>query len=102
MDWWTEGGATSLHYAARSGAPNTIHTLFAAGADILAQNDKGLTALHLAAANGNAENILVLLAAGADAKVKEKFGNTPWAYAVENESINGTEAYLALDDARQN
>ena len=69
----------------------------------MAQSKSGSTPLRNAAGfYGTPAKIKALLAAGADAKAKDKDGETPWALAQENEKLNGTKAYWALNDAQYN
>ena len=68
--------------------------------DVNARNELGRTPLHIAAAFGTPENIAALLEAGADGTAEDDQGETPWDWAQDNESIQGTTAYWALNDAR--
>ena len=76
------------------------------GADVMARNKYGTTPLHSAAgsfvksANAASANIQALLAAGANGKAKDKEGKTPWDLAQENENLEGTKGYWALNDAQ--
>ena len=96
----TEEGVTPLHFAAGYGTPESIIALLEAGAEVNARNEEGVTPLHLAALYGNPETIAALVEAGADGRAETNAGQTPWDLAQDNESIQGTTAYWALNDAR--
>jgi len=66
-----------LHYAARNGCNDAVHTLVQCGADVRLQDYVGQTALHLAAENGHATVVNILLAAKARADVKDNEGCGP-------------------------
>ena len=97
-----EDGKTPLHDAAASGTAENIQVLLSAGADVMAQSSAGYKPLHSASTCNNCDPgaITTLLAAGADPKAKANFGKTPWDLAKENEKLNGSKDYWALNDAR--
>ena len=76
--------------------------MLAAGADVLARDLDGYTPLHWAATCNNCDPgaITTLLAAGADPKGKDNNGKTPWNLAQENDELEGSKDYWALNDAR--
>jgi hypothetical protein len=43
---------------------------------------------------------MILLSAGADGKKKDNNGKTAFDYAMDNPTLIGTTAYVALDNAR--
>ncbi len=93
-------GETPMHYAAMSGTPDNIAALVSAGADVEARNEDGTTPLYTAAMSGAPENIAALLEAGASGSVKDDDGKTPFDYAQDNDKVEGTTAYWALNDAQ--
>jgi len=108
-----EGGGTALHWAAATGTPDSIAALLSAGAHINARDQLGLTALHNAAVQGGSSvpamniifpakpaNIIALLEAGASGSIKNNEGRTPFDVARDNDSLKGTPAYWALNDAQ--
>ena len=103
-------GQTPLHIIAfyDRNPSEKIQALVAAGADVMARDEIGDTALHRATRCGWATLgctsgvIQTLLAIGANAKAKNKNSQTPWALAQENETLKGTKAYWALNDAQYN
>jgi len=64
-------------------------------------NQEGDTALHLAASDrwDAAEGVIVLLDAGADPLRKNSKGQIPLDIAVDNEALDGSDAYQRLRDA---
>ena len=95
-------GWTPLHRAA-PGTPANIQALLVAGADVMARNKYSWTPLHSAADcvySCKPGVIQALLDAGADAKAKNKEGKTPWDYTQNNEKLEGTKGYWALNDAQ--
>ena len=90
----------ALHRAAVSGTPETIAALLNAGANVNARDGDGRTALHWAAGYGTPENIAALLNAGASGSIKNKRGETPFDLAKENNAVEGTDVYWALNDAQ--
>ena len=95
-------GWTPLHWAASGGPSSNIEALLAAGASVMARGGDDWTPLHWAASGGTSDNIEILLAAGADAKAISKDGKTSWDLVQENEDVEGTKAYWALNDAQYN
>ena len=79
-----------------------VQAELAAGADVMARTKDGTTPLHWAALVETSTNIQALLDAGADAKAKNEDGKTPWDLAQENENLQGTKGYWALNDAQYN
>jgi ankyrin repeat protein len=95
-------GRTVLMWAARNNQPKVITMLLEAGADLNARSKNDMTALIWAAVySQKPEVIMALLDAGADAKVKSKRGYAALDYAENNESLEGTDAYLQLQKASQ-
>jgi ankyrin repeat protein len=95
-------GATSLHLAAQSNEnPEVISVLLKAGAEVNAKNnDYGFTPLQFAARlNENPEVISVLLKAGADPNLRNIDGRSALDYARKNESLQGSDALKALEEA---
>ncbi|KAJ3068414.1 hypothetical protein HDU98_008401 [Podochytrium sp. JEL0797] len=73
-----DNGQSTLHHAARSGAPNSVVEFLldtVASPRFLDMKDSwGRSALHWASVNGHGGVVKVLLARGADAKIKDKEG----------------------------
>ena len=70
-------GATPLHTAATTNAPEIIKLLIRHGARVDATDKNGDTPLHYAAGNSAYEAAKVLIENGADVMKKNKKGNTP-------------------------
>ena len=101
----TKAGNTPLHFAVhRNHSAFILRFLMHKGADVIAQNENGETPLHFDALYliNKPGVIQALLTAGADGKAKNKDGKTPWDLAQENEKLEGTKAYRALNDAQYN
>ena len=56
--------------------------------------------LFEAARRGNASEVKAALAAGADPGARDEYGDTPFDYAKDNETLKGTPVYWLLHDAR--
>ena len=79
----------------------TVQAAIDAGADLEARDANGLTPLMFAARfNENAEVVQLLLDAGADATATNEDGETAWDLIQENEALEGSPAYWALNDLR--
>jgi cytohesin len=78
------GGRTPLHYAARNGFDQVVHTLLGAGADVnIGRNIDG-TPLFRAAQEGHAQTVDALIEAGADVNAADRMGTTPLFVASSN------------------
>ena len=79
----------------------TVQAAIDAGADLEARDRWGNTPLmEAASSNENAEVVQLLLDAGADATATNEDGETAWDLIQENEALEGTLAYWALNDLR--
>uniref|UniRef100_A0A1X7T6G7 Uncharacterized protein n=1 Tax=Amphimedon queenslandica TaxID=400682 RepID=A0A1X7T6G7_AMPQE len=78
-----EGGATSLHVAARGGYHDVVQILLSAGAKIRLRDTRGDTALIEAARGGNCDVVELLLKKGADPSHLNYHGNTALIAAAE-------------------
>ena len=81
------GGATPLHYVARSGFDSAaqVQLLLEAGADVDARDRDGSTPLHYAAEyNSSPAVFTALLVAGADVNARDDDGRTPVFHAAVN------------------
>ena len=87
-------GYTGLHYASRSGHPDTIRVLLENGADPNAATPTGkVTPLHRAAYMGHTDCVELLLERGADPGLTDSDGMTALHKAAER---NKTECFRAL------
>ena len=79
-------GMTPLHHATFGGHKEIAELLIAKGADVNAKFDKisGGTPLHIAADKGHKEIAELLIAAGADVNAKDKGGESPLDWAIED------------------
>ncbi len=82
------------------GYPAIIRALLKAGANPNLRDEDGSTPLHSAAEFSIPEIVEVLLKAGADPAAKNEKGKTPWDLAKENPSLQGTDVYWRLNEAR--
>jgi ankyrin repeat protein len=69
--------ATPLHFAAYYSTLPAVHALLKAGADVMAQDNKGDTPLHWAAKGGSVDIVEAFLATGADVTAHDNQGHTP-------------------------
>lgn len=96
-------GSTALHLAAlacgKAGAEaeavQVLRLLLAAGADVLAADDKGFTPLMVASMHDSVEAMQLLLAAGADVAAATIFGGTALHNAAEAGAIGVVTQLLA-------
>jgi ankyrin repeat protein len=97
-----EDGGTALMYAASfSEDPKVAQVLLDAGADLEARSELGWTPLMVAASFSESSDVVqTLLNAGADASPKDRDGKTAWDLIQENEHLEGTPAYWALNQLR--
>ena len=97
-----EDGRTPLMLAAWYNENAVVQVLLDAGADLEARDTEyGNTPLMFAARhNENAEVVQVLLDAGADATATNEDGENAWDLIQENDALEGTPAYWALNDLR--
>ena len=95
-------GNTPLYYAAQSNKDvDVLLVLLNAGANVNTMSLTGHTPLHGAAEyNENSKIVITLLNAGADGTAVNEDGKTPFDLAQDNEALEGTDAYWALNDAR--
>jgi len=88
-------GFTPLHLASENGHLEVVKILIKAGGEVNAPIKDGLwkgeTPLHRASLYGHVEVITALLAAGADKTLKDKWGDTPHAYAKNQDCKNALE-----------
>ena len=78
-----------------------MQVLLDAGAGLEAGTEYGGTPLMLAARNNeNAAVVQALLDAGADATATNEDGETAWDLIQENDALEGSPAYWALNDLR--
>ena len=89
------------HRATAQAAALRVQLLLDAGANLEAHAKNGETHLMLAAgSNENAAVVQLLLDAGADATATNEDGETAWDLIQENEALEGSPAYWALNDLR--
>ena len=80
----TEAGRwNALHYAASSGAMDTIHLLLKAGADVNVHSENNTTPLMMAARSGQAAAVHLLIKHGAEPKLINDAGFDAEAYAMK-------------------
>ena len=82
-------GWTPLHNTAWHGQKEVAELLIANGADVNAKGTVrtkvgGVTPLHIAADKGHKEIAELLIAAGADVNAKDKGGESPLDWAIED------------------
>ena len=98
-DEW--GRTPLLHAAFYNQNAAVVQALTHAGANLEARNAHGRTALMYAAwYNENAAVVQALIDAGADATATNKDGETAWDLIQENEALERTPVYWALNDLR--
>ena len=79
----------------------TVQALIDAESDPEARDEWGRTPLlHAAFYNQNAAVVQALIDAGADATATNKDGETAWDLIQENEALERTPVYWALNDLR--
>jgi ankyrin repeat protein len=89
------GGESPLMKAARTGSPDAIRALIAAGADVNARERlKKQSALMWAAAENNAAAIRLLAEAGAEVGAKSDGAFTPFLFAVRGGHVEAAGALL--------
>ena len=88
----TKYGATPLHFAALSHAPENIQFLLDGGANVNASTEDGHTPLHSAAMLGTPASIQVLLNAGAKVNSPTDGGHTP----LHSAAMLGTPASIQI------
>ena len=94
---WSE----SFHDLVKEADAATVQAAIDAGADLEARDEYGRTPLLIAArSNENAEVVQLLLDAGADATATNENGENAWDLIQENEALEGSPAYWALNDLR--
>ena len=94
-------GWTALMVAAANQESAVVQVLIDAGAHLEARTEDGSTPLMLAANyNENAAGVQALLDAGADATATNEDGESAWDLIQENEALEGSPAYWALNDLR--
>ena len=92
---------TPLMVAARDESAEAVQALIDAGADLEARTEDGWTPLMYAAERSQSSDVVqTLLNAGADASPKDRDGKTAWDLIQENEHLEGTPAYWALNQLR--
>ena len=97
----TEYGVTPLMLAASNNESSVVQALLDAGADLEARDVFGNKPLMEAARyNENAAVVQALLDAGADATATNEDGENTWDLIQENEALEGSPAYWALNDLR--
>ena len=78
-----------------------VQALINAGAHLEARTEKGYTPLIYAARNNkNAAVVQALIDPGAHATATNEDGETGWDLIQENEPLEGSPAYWALNDLR--
>jgi ankyrin repeat protein len=80
-------GATSLHWAARTGRVDLLKPLLEAGAVLDATDRSGLTPLHAAAGHGHVDAAALLIAGGARCNAQDRQGWTPLYWAVKRNHV---------------
>ena len=92
---------TPLMVAARDESAEAVQALIDAGAGVEARDELGATPLMYAAERSQSSDVVqTLLNAGADASPKDRDGKTAWDLIQENEALEGTPAYWALNQLR--
>ncbi len=82
------------------GNPEVVIALLDAGANPNMQDKNRRAALHWAAEYGIPAIVAALLKAGADPAAKDEKGKTAWDLAKKNPSLEGTDVYWQLNEAR--
>jgi ankyrin repeat protein len=85
--------------AARSGKPDSLKMLIAAGADVNVVNKQGLTPLLVAAQSGTPEKVRMLLDAKANRDAKGPLGKNALEIAKARSDDNG-KAIAAMLEAK--
>ena len=106
VDWRSEGGFTTLHFAAAIDDAAAVRVLIEAGADVDARNDAGFTPLMVAAEKKVDTGIVSgLIKAGADVDVRNDRGATALMAAAGNENAAAVRTLIEAGadvDARSN
>lgn len=92
-------GDTALMRAVRSGKPESLKLLIAAGADVNVHNQRGETPILIAAATGGPQKIQMLLAAKADTSAKNLQGMSVAEIAGRRTDPDAAEAVKLLGGA---
>jgi len=96
LDHNVNSGETPLMLASRTGQPEAVSVLIAAGANVDAQESwNGQSALMWAAAEGHASVMKLLIAAGANIHSMSNSGATAVLFAARKGSLAGVRALLA-------
>ena len=96
-----KNGETHLMLAAGSNEnAAVVQLLLDAGADLEARDEAGYTPLMWAARHNESSVVQALLDAGADATATNEDGESAWDLIQENEALEGSPAYWALNDPR--
>jgi len=102
---WTRGSSSPrlpLYWAVSANPhPAVLQLLAGAGADVNEVSGSGRTPLHLAVLR-NPVLFPLLLELGADPEALDRYGKTPWDYAVDNLWLQGWEVVRWLREERGN
>jgi len=86
----------ALHYAAKSGHPDSIRALIELGTNVYTTDKFGRTPLHHAAKSGHPDSTRALIELGTNVNTTDNFGNTPIFGAVMFRHSDSIQALIEL------
>ena len=93
-------GLRPLHSASWFAGTVVVDVILKAGADIEARSENGMRPLHFAAKEDNKLILKALLEAGADPTAQTDDGEFAFDLISETSTLNGTDVYWQLSQAR--